>query len=132
MDTTSQPTLTPRLYRSTSDRAIAGVCGGLAHYFNLDVALVRILFFVFALAGGASILLYVVLWIAVPADAGTTPASAAVRSGGSETLATILIAIGGVWLLANVGVFDLVQWRYAWPLLLIAFGVILLARRFAR
>ena len=131
MDTTTQPTTAPRLYRSTSDRAIAGVCGGLAHYFNLDVALVRILFFVFALAGGASVLLYVVLWIAVPADSGTPPV-AAVRSGGSETLATILIAIGGVWLLANVGVFDLVQWRYAWPLLLIAFGVILLARRFAR
>jgi phage shock protein C len=131
MDTTSQPVVTPRLYRSTTDRAIAGVCGGLAHYFNLDVALVRILFFVFALAGGASILLYVVLWIAVPADAGTARA-AAVRTGGTETLATILIALGGVWLLANVGVFDLVQWRYAWPLLLIAFGVILLARRLAR
>ncbi len=56
---------TPRLYRSATDKAIAGVCGGLAHYFNIDPALVRLAFVVFALAGGASVLLYIVLWIAV-------------------------------------------------------------------
>ena len=107
-NTTTSP---PRLYRSTSDRAIAGVCGGLAHYFKIDPALVRILFLVFALAGGASILLYIVLWIAVPADGGlqTTP----ITHAGSETVAIVLISIGALWLLANIGAFSLIEWRFA-------------------
>jgi phage shock protein C len=131
MDATNARPAPARLYRSTSDRAIAGVCGGLAHYFNIDVALVRIAFIAFALAGGASLLLYIVLWIAVPADGGTA-APAAVTTRSSETLAAILIAIGSLWLLGNLGLFAAVQWRFAWPLVLIALGVALLARRFPR
>lgn len=131
MDTTNARPTPARLYRSTRDRAIAGVCGGLAHYFNIDVALVRLVFLAFALAGGASVLLYVVLWIAVPADDGT-PAPMATTTRGSEALAAILIAIGSLWLLGNFGVLSIIQWRYAWPLAFIALGVVLLARRFAR
>jgi phage shock protein C len=70
-----------RLYRSTADRQIAGVCGGLAHYFNVDVTLVRIGFVVAAFTS-IGLLAYIVLWIAVPE--GTTgdqrsPASSAVQ-----------------------------------------------------
>jgi phage shock protein C len=126
--TTTNP---PRLYRSTSDRAVAGVCGGLAHYFKIDPALVRLMFIVFALAGGASVLLYLVLWIAVPADAGAAT-SAPVSTVGHETLAVVLIGIGSLWLLANFGVFTFIQWRFAWPLVLVALGVAMLARRFSR
>lgn len=54
-----------RLYRSTTDRQIAGVCGGLAHYFDIDVTLVRIIFVVAAFTS-IGLLAYVVLWIAVP------------------------------------------------------------------
>jgi phage shock protein C len=130
MENVSSTTSPSRLYRSTSDRAIAGVCGGLAHYFKIDPALVRILFLAFALAGGASILLYIVLWIAVPADGGvqTTPISHA----GNEMVAVVLISIGALWLLANVGAFSLIDWRFAWPLVLVALGVLLLTRMFVR
>jgi len=130
MENVSATTAPPRLSRSTSDRAIAGVCGGLAHYFKIDPALVRILFLVFALAGGASILLYIVLWIAVPSDAGA-PATPTAHAG-NETVAVVLIAIGSVWLLANVGAFSFVEWRFAWPLVLVALGVLILARRLVR
>ena len=54
-----------RLYRSTTERQIAGVCGGLAHYFNVDVTLVRIVFVVAAFTS-VGLLAYIVLWIAVP------------------------------------------------------------------
>jgi phage shock protein C len=54
-----------RLYRSTTDRQIAGVCGGLAHYFEIDVTLVRIGFVVAAFTS-IGLLAYIVLWIAVP------------------------------------------------------------------
>jgi phage shock protein C len=118
---------TPRLYRSATDKAIAGVCGGLAHYFNIDPALVRLAFVVFALAGGASVLLYIVLWIAVPVGEGTP--GVALGERGHEMLATVLIAIGALWLLANLGAFTFINWRFAWPLVLVAAGVALLLRR---
>ncbi len=118
---------TPRLYRSATDKVIAGVCGGLGQYFSIDPALVRLAFVVFALAGGASVLLYIVLWIAVPIGEGTP----AVRVGerGQEMVATVLIAVGALWLLANLGAFTFVNWRFVWPLVLIGLGAVLLLRR---
>jgi phage shock protein C len=130
MENLTQSATPPRLLRSTTDRAIAGVCGGLAQYFKVDPALIRILFLVFALAGGASILLYIVLWIAVPSDGGV--AAQPVSHAGNETVAIVLIAIGSLWLLANFGAFALVEWRFVWPVALVALGVLLLARRFSR
>jgi phage shock protein C len=55
-----------KLYRSTSNRQLAGVCGGLAEYFNLDPTLIRVLFIVLAVLGGSGVLLYLALWIIVP------------------------------------------------------------------
>jgi len=55
-----------KLYRSTTDKKLAGVAGGLAEYFNVDPTLVRILFVIFSLAGGPGILLYIILWIVMP------------------------------------------------------------------
>jgi phage shock protein C len=118
---------TPRLYRSATDKVIAGVCGGLAQYFGLDPAIVRLAFVVFALAGGASVLLYIVLWIAVPIGEGAP--AVALGERGHEMLATVLIAIGALWLLANLGAFSFINWRFAWPLVLIAAGAALLLRR---
>ena len=53
---------TRRLYRSKSDRVLAGVCGGLAQYFNLDATLIRVL----SVLGGAGLVLHVAMWIIVP------------------------------------------------------------------
>jgi phage shock protein C len=55
-----------RLTRSSSDRMIAGVCGGLSDYFGIDAAIFRILFVVFAFIPGPSVLLYIALWVILP------------------------------------------------------------------
>ena len=55
-----------KLYRSRSQRMIAGVCGGLADYFNLDATLVRVLFLLLAVFGGTGLVIYIVMWIIVP------------------------------------------------------------------
>jgi phage shock protein C len=55
-----------QLTRSTTDRVIAGVAGGLAEYFAVDVTLIRILFIVLTLAGGPGIVLYGLLWLVMP------------------------------------------------------------------
>ena len=66
---TSQRTLT----RSTTDKHVAGVAGGLARYFDIDPLLFRIGFAVTTLATGAGLLAYLLLWIFVPA--GDRPAT---------------------------------------------------------
>ena len=63
-----------RLYRSRSEKMIAGVCGGLGEYFDVDPVLIRLLFVVTALLSGVGLLAYVVLWIVVPREGDdTTP-----------------------------------------------------------
>lgn len=55
-----------KLKRNTKDKFIAGVCSGLAQYFEVDVTIVRVIF-VIASALGISPLVYIVLWILIPA-----------------------------------------------------------------
>src|SRR5437762_10753784 len=56
-----------RLYRSRSQKMIAGVAGGLGEYFDVDPVLIRLLFVVTAFISGAGILAYIILWIVLPA-----------------------------------------------------------------
>lgn len=61
-----------RLYRDGDNKAIAGVCSGLAAYFNIDVVWLRVLFIVVTLAGfGIGIIAYLLLWLFAP-EARTT------------------------------------------------------------
>lgn len=55
-----------KLYRSTMDKMIGGVAGGLAEYFDIDSTLVRVLFIVVVFLGGGGIIAYIILWIVVP------------------------------------------------------------------
>lgn len=55
-----------KLYRDTDDVRIAGVCSGLALYFGIDTALMRIIMLVALIAGSAGFWAYLILWIAVP------------------------------------------------------------------
>ena len=55
-----------KLYKSETNRMIAGVCGGIAEYFNIDATLVRLGFAVFSIAGGSGVLAYIVAAIVIP------------------------------------------------------------------
>ena len=55
-----------KLFRSRTDRSIAGICGGLAEFFGLDVSLIRIATLILILFGGLSIWVYIILWLIVP------------------------------------------------------------------
>jgi phage shock protein PspC (stress-responsive transcriptional regulator) len=63
-----------KYYRIEREKKIAGVCMGLAEYFNIDVTLVRVLFVIFALGGGTALIFYVILWVVAPSrpDVETT------------------------------------------------------------
>jgi phage shock protein C len=59
---------TRKLYRSKTNRRLAGVCGGLAQYFNFDATLIRVLFVLLAVLGGSGLVLYLAMWIIVPKE----------------------------------------------------------------
>ena len=70
-----------RLVRSTNDRKIAGICAGIADYFDIDTTLVRVLWLLATLVPGPNILAYIILWIAVPeGPTGVSATSAPVVS----------------------------------------------------
>ena len=58
----------PRLTRSSTDRIIAGVAGGVANYLGVDPTLVRLGFVLLVLVGGLSPLIYVILWAVLPTE----------------------------------------------------------------
>lgn len=68
-----------KLYRSRSQKMIAGVSGGLGEYFDVDPVLIRLLFVVTAFISGVGILAYIVLWIVVPFDGDDGPRFDALR-----------------------------------------------------
>lgn len=68
------PQARKRLMRSWTDRKIAGVCGGLAEYFDLDPTLIRVVWLLLVLCAGTGLLAYIVMWIVVPS---APPAAAA-------------------------------------------------------
>lgn len=55
-----------KLYRSKTDRMLAGVCGGIAEFFHIDSTIVRLIWALLSLFGGAGILIYIIAAIIIP------------------------------------------------------------------
>ena len=64
-----------KLYRSTTDKKIAGVCGGVAEYFDIDVTLIRLAVALITLfsAGTIGLWIYIIAAIILPQNPGYTP-----------------------------------------------------------
>jgi phage shock protein C len=117
-----------KLYRSRTKSMIAGVCGGLGEYLNLDPTILRIVAVLLIFAKGIGVLAYVVVWVIVPRRPDAEPEAAAPAKSETSRLlpGLLLIAVGLVFLLNN-----LVPWfgfDYLWPVLLIVLGAALLLK----
>ena len=55
-----------KLHKSQVEKKLCGVCGGIAEYFNIDPTLVRLLWILFSLAGGAGVLAYIIAAVIMP------------------------------------------------------------------
>jgi len=87
-----------RLHRSRKDRMLCGVLGGLAEYFNIDSALVRVIFVLIVLAtGGAGIIAYIVMAIIFPVEGTpvTTPHSESIKQNVEDMRQTAQEIAGG-------------------------------------
>ena len=156
--------MTSRLERSTTNKVVAGVCGGIAEYLQVDPTLVRVFVVVATiLSGGLGLLAYIgaVIFMPLPGQPApfvkatnvTTSTLEGATSSGEPSAAPpvvappedpeaterrrawfglVLIALGAIFLLSNAGVFRIVRWDLAWPLVFIAIGVLLLAQRVRR
>jgi phage shock protein C len=74
-----------KLYRSTTDKMIGGVAGGLSEYFDIDSTLIRVLFIVIVFLGGGGIIAYIILWIVVPQKPYEIPKSFQERSSSGDS-----------------------------------------------
>ncbi|GAB3851538.1 hypothetical protein GCM10028801_01180 [Nocardioides maradonensis] len=108
-----------RLRRSSSDRKIAGVAGGIARHFDVDPLLVRILLVVMVFFGGGGLLFYVACWLLVPED--TSDRATIPLDDRSRGIALWIVA--GCSALAAIGN-SVGQWHFPWPLAVIALVVL--------
>jgi phage shock protein PspC (stress-responsive transcriptional regulator) len=157
-----------RLERSTTNKVVAGVCGGIAEYLQVDPTLVRAFFVVTTLiTAGLGLLGYIILIVLMPlpgqpapfvktAGVTTSTLEGAAGAAGDQPNSTttrppvaapadpeaaerrraaagfFLVALGVLFLLGNTGIFRIVRWDLAWPLVIIGIGVLLLAQRVRR
>ena len=149
-----------RLYKSTSDRMLSGVSGGLGEYLDVDSTLVRIAWVIVAImSAGVGLLAYVALVVIVPTrptpastspteeeglpvgETSTGPEAHPVAGRGDEesrkrrrsvVIGVVLVAVGGLALGYNLDLFEWLDWGKFWPALLILLGVLLIVRRLDR
>lgn len=134
-----------KLERNPMNKVVGGVCSGLADYFNLDVALVRVAFVIAALFASFGFWLYIILWIVLPENKldinfQTTPNNETRQTYGdtqqskeddnrskkSTTLfaGILVILIGLIFLINN---FIPISWVWKlWPLILVVIGVVMI------
>ena len=140
-----------RLERNPMNKVIGGVCSGLADYFGLDIALVRIAFVIAFLFASFGFWLYIILWIVLPENGqqttdngqqsfgqsqgqsqGQSPQSESVSVSKSESESKVKSIFAGAFviligLLFLVNNFIPINWVWKlWPLILVAIGVVMI------
>lgn len=58
--------MTKKLFRSRTDRKLAGVCGGIAEYFGVDSTIIRLVYILAAICVGFGLLAYLICWLVIP------------------------------------------------------------------
>ena len=94
--------------RSTGDRKIAGVAGGLGRAFGIDPILIRVVFVVLTVFGGFGGLLYVLGWLLLPADGDEVSAAEALLGRGRSSVPPLLAV--GLGVIAVISAFSIFSW----------------------
>ncbi|MDB4940237.1 MAG: putative stress-responsive transcriptional regulator [Candidatus Doudnabacteria bacterium] len=122
-----------KLHLSHEHRVIAGVCGGLAEYFETDPVLIRLIFLFFAFVGGGGILVYLALWLMLANKNELHDMENEILAKGHHDhhgfgiMGFFFIIVGALFLADNF--FPGYGIKTFWPLLLIFFGLALMLRK---
>jgi len=136
-----------KLYRSSTDRYIAGVCGGLGEFFNVDPLVFRLIFLLLLFFGGGGLLLYIILWILMPEReekrakklnenikqgankmAEEIKQKSSGKGNGRVLVGTIILVLGLIFLSREFFPFLNIGMDKLWPLIVIAIGVSILVK----
>lgn len=134
-----------KLYRSKSDRILAGVCGGLGEYLDIDAVFFRLAFVLLTLAGGLGILIYIIMFVIIPEE-GEEPKPldskeykenrskevkeiAHRHSDRGRFIVGIILVFLGIWFLAESFFPEFLDLSKLWPAILIILGILLLAKK---
>ena len=127
-----------KLSRNSMNKVIGGVCSGLADFFGLDVALVRIAFVIAFMFASFGFWLYIILWIGLPVEGQQSTVNSQQSESVSESesvskseskvksvlAGSFVILIGLLFLINN---FIPINWVWKlWPLILVAIGVVMI------
>ena len=136
-----------RLRKSSSDRVMFGVAGGVAEHLDIDSTLVRVAFVVLGFASGIGLIAYIVLALVMPgAVEGAAPAQGSTPEQDStpdmeaeartkrnrSLIGGLLVFIGVVFLLLQIEFLSWLRWSLIWPLIIIGAGVALIWDRTKR
>lgn len=132
-----------KLYRDESQKVIGGVCAGLAEYFGVDIAVIRLLFLFLLIFKGGGIIIYIVLWIALPKKSYqppfvdyTVPPTAPPqanpqmfnqpkkRSTASIIAGAVLVLLGVYFIMDDFNIIPNWDFNHFWPVILIAIGIV--------
>jgi phage shock protein C len=127
---------TKHLYRSRSNKTLAGVCGGIAEYFGFDPTIVRLLWVVLTLFGGSGILLYVIAYFVMPKNPDYSvppPHSAKADFTAGKVVGIFLMFIGVLLLLDNLDIFSFhsfwhESWEFVLPAIFVFAGIALILK----
>jgi phage shock protein C len=144
-----------KLYRSSTNKVIAGVCGGLGDYFDIDPMIIRALFVLAFFMSGSGVVLYLALWVIIPENPVHDTFSRAhfkstvnemkakaidvvdeirgIKTERTETrqswLAILVVALGVMMLLRNFDLLSVFDFERLWPLLLIIIGFAIMFKK---
>ena len=142
-----------RIYRSRKESMIAGVCGGLGEYFDIDPVIMRLIFVLLIFAGGAGLIGYIIAWIIIPLAPSSEASQTGTAGGGAAAPAAepalglrpgqeaqpedkqesrammaglILVTLGVLFLFGNL--FHWFRFWELWPVILIVIGAIIILK----
>lgn len=124
-----------KIFRSRKNNILMGVCVGLASYFEIDPTLVRIMFIILTLGGGAGILIYIILALIMPLESNKNDGSVEIkieRENEKKTkkvnfLGVVFLVTGGI-LLWNQFFPIKIVWEIFWPIVMIIMGLWLILK----
>ena len=140
-----------RLYRSESDKKVAGVCGGIAEYFGIDSTIIRLLWLISIVVYGAGLLIYIIAAIIMPTredintrvnlhkdsdevnkQKNSTFSEGFDKEKNRKFFGYVLIIVGAILLSKRFIVLRWLSFKFLFPIILIILGMFILSGNFKK